>query len=71
MPSYIRNSHFVILVYDVTSNEWSKKDNKTFDNLEKWFEFLGNCSVPETKKFVVGNKIDLVEERITDEEEIK
>lgn len=35
----------------------------SFENLEKWFEFLENCTSSQAKLIVVGNKVDLGEER--------
>ncbi|KAI0982842.1 hypothetical protein GJ496_003718 [Pomphorhynchus laevis] len=57
-PSYYRNAQGVILVYDVTRKQ-------TFEDLQKW---LDECNVyldqNDCVKILVGNKIDLIEQRL-------
>ena len=55
IPSYIRNSSMVILVYDVTSK-------KSFENIPKWIDFIQ--SIEKTKMVICGNKIDLDNNRV-------
>ncbi len=54
--SYLRNAEAGILVYDVTRKE-------TLDSLENWFEEIKNVS-PVISLILVGNKIDLVDQRV-------
>jgi len=56
IPSYIRDSSVAIIVYDVT-NEAS------FLNVTKWVEEVKNIRGPAAMIAIVGNKIDLVENR--------
>ena len=58
IPSYIRNSSMIILVYDVTSK-------KSFENIPKWIDFIQ--SIEKTKMVICGNKIDLNNRVITDD----
>lgn len=55
IPSYIRNSSMIILVYDVTSK-------KSFENIPKWIDFIQ--SIEKTKMVICGNKIDLDNNRV-------
>ena len=55
IPSYIRNSSMIILVYDVTSK-------KSFENIPKWIDFIQ--SIEKTKMVICGNKIDLNNNRV-------
>jgi small GTP-binding protein len=59
--SYLSNAEAGILVFDVT-----RKD--TFDNLENWFKESLDVS-PTISLILVGNKIDLVEDRVISTEE--
>jgi len=53
--AYVENAEAGLLVYDVT-----RKD--TFDSLEIWHEEIKNAS-PTISLILVGNKIDLIDER--------
>jgi Ras-related protein Rab-1A len=59
--SYLANAEAGILVYDVTRRE-------TFDNLESWYNEAKDVS-PSISLILVGNKIDLVEDRVVTKEE--
>lgn len=59
VPSYVRNSSLVFLIYDITSRN-------SFNNLPKWIEFLK--SIQEIKLIICGNKIDLKEREVSKEE---
>ena len=50
IPSYIRNSSLVFLVYDVSRKE-------SFDNIMTWINFVRN--IEKTIMVLCGNKIDL------------
>ncbi|KAK2949480.1 putative GTP-binding protein yptV2 [Blattamonas nauphoetae] len=60
IKSYLRGSHAIFFVYDVT-------DAKTFENLEKWMEFVKEV-IKETGKVpylaLIGNKTDLGYQRV-------
>ncbi|MFX1344208.1 MAG: GTP-binding protein [Promethearchaeota archaeon] len=58
--SYLSNAEAGILVYDVT-----RKD--TLDNLENWFNDIKEVS-PNVSLILVGNKIDLTEDRVVSTE---
>lgn len=60
--SYIRNADAIILVYDVTSDD-------TFHHVSTWMEAIHNLAKQDLPVILVGNKIDMVNERkITTEE---
>ena len=61
IPSYVRNSSLVFIVYDVSHHE-------TFDNVEKWISFVKNFE-KKTTIILCGNKIDLRREVETKEGE--
>ena len=59
--TYVANAEAGILVFDVTRK-------KTFDSVEKWFNEIKNAS-KSISLILIGNKIDLVEDRqVTTEE---
>ena len=58
---YSQGAAAAFLVFDVT-------DRTTFENLEKWKEIF-NQSSPSTLIYVVGNKIDKVDQRKVEYEE--
>lgn len=63
IPSYIRDSHVAIVVYDVTNR-------KSFEYIDKWIEDVRVERGEENVILVVvGNKSDLVEERQVSTEE--
>ncbi len=63
IPSYIRDSHVAIVVYDVTNR-------KSFEYIDKWVEDVKMERGEENVILViVGNKSDLVEERQVSTEE--
>lgn len=65
IPSYIRDSHVAIVVYDVTNR-------KSFEYIDKWVEDVKMERGEENVILViVGNKSDLVEERQVSTEEGK
>ena len=59
--TYVSNAEAGILVYDVTRKE-------TFTNIEKWFKEITSAS-KDISLILVGNKIDLVEDRKVTAEE--
>ncbi|CAG9334960.1 unnamed protein product [Blepharisma stoltei] len=61
---YIRQAGGAIIVFDVTNRE-------TFKELEMWIkEFTDHCE-PSAKKILVGNKIDLVDQRVVSQKEAR
>ena len=59
IPSYVRNSSIVFLVYDISVRS-------SFDNVPKWISFIR--SIENTTLVLVGNKIDLEKREVTKEE---
>ena len=57
--TYLKKSNGIILVYDITSKE-------SFDNINEWIKIIekeyGNFEEAKTCLFLIGNKIDLVED---------
>lgn len=63
IPSYIRDSHVAIVVYDVTNK-------KSFEYIDKWIEDVKSERGEENVILcIVGNKNDLVDERQVSTEE--
>ena len=60
IPNYIRGSSLIFLVFDI-----SRKDS--FQNLNHWIEFITN--IDKGNIIIIGNKIDLKEERAVTKEE--
>ena len=57
ITNFYRNSSLAIVVYAVNSLS-------SFDNLEIWFRELRTHSNPDIKTILIGNKIDLKNERV-------
>jgi small GTP-binding protein len=55
-PMYYRNANVAILVFDLTVRE-------TFEGLEQWVADLSDNSANELRLYIVGNKVDLDEQR--------
>lgn len=64
--TFYRNAQGVIIVYDMTNKE-------TFDNIKKWInEAKTNIDgFDKIPKIIIGNKCDIITERMISEEEIK
>ena len=58
IPSYVRNSSIVFIVYDVSNRS-------SFDNVSNWISFVKN--IEKTTMILCGNKIDLNREVQTNE----
>ncbi|MCQ2818463.1 MAG: GTP-binding protein [archaeon] len=56
ITNFYRNSSLAILVYSVT-------DKDSFRHLDNWIKELKNYSNPDVKMFLIGNKVDLENER--------
>eukprot|EP00357_Protocruzia_adherens_P019450 CAMPEP_0114994834 /NCGR_PEP_ID=MMETSP0216-20121206/13369_1 /TAXON_ID=223996 /ORGANISM="Protocruzia adherens, Strain Boccale" /LENGTH=212 /DNA_ID=CAMNT_0002358759 /DNA_START=34 /DNA_END=672 /DNA_ORIENTATION=+ len=62
IPSYIRDSSLAVIVYDIT--------NKTsFQDVDKWVEDIRIERGEDVRIMLVGNKIDLTEQRVVSTEE--
>ena len=64
IPLYTKEANIILLIYDTTNSE-------SFSNIEKWYDCLSNINKEEAIFVLVGNKIDLVEQRKITEEEGK
>ncbi|MCQ2818218.1 MAG: GTP-binding protein [archaeon] len=57
IPSYIRGSSIIFILYDITNDS-------SFENVNKWLTFMNEEIDPNTTKVVlIGNKNDLEENR--------
>lgn len=56
-PMYFRGAHVALVVYSVT-------DQVSFDALDTWIDSLKENAEPDTILFLVGNKIDMENERV-------
>lgn len=56
ITNFYRNSSLAIMVYSITSKD-------SFDNIDIWLKELRTHSNPDAKVFLIGNKIDLENER--------
>ena len=59
IPSYVRNSSIVFVVYDISGKT-------SFDNIPKWINFIK--SIENTTIVLCGNKIDLENREVKKEE---
>ena len=59
IPSYVRNSSIVFLVYDISVKT-------SFDNIPKWINFIR--TIENTTLVLCGNKIDLEKREVKKEE---
>lgn len=59
-PSYCRNADGVILIYDIT-------DSKTFDGVQFWSRKVNEHS-PNVQRMLLGNKLDMDNERVISED---
>ena len=59
IPSYVRNSSIVFLIYDISVKT-------SFDNIPKWISFIR--SIENTTLVLCGNKIDLDKREVTKEQ---
>lgn len=56
IPSYIQDSSFAIVCYDITSKQ-------TFEHVKTWVDDARNIRGDNVSIIIVGNKIDLAEQR--------
>ena len=64
IPMYIREAQIILLVYDVTNKE-------SFDSIPKWFSEVLDVKNDEAVFALIGNKIDLFDNRQVTYEEGK
>ena len=57
ISSFYRNSSLAIIVYAIDNQE-------SFDNLESWLDEIKSQTHPYLKIFLIGNKVDLENERV-------
>ena len=62
ITNFYRNASLAIIVYSVN-------ERKTFENIDLWHKELRTHSSPNVKVFLIGNKIDLADERKVQTEE--
>jgi small GTP-binding protein len=56
-PMYYRSADIAVLVYDVTQLD-------SFDAMEQWASELAEKAPPNLQLMVVGNKVDLMDDRV-------
>ena len=64
IPSFFRNASAIAIIYDITNRA-------SFENLKFWSEFVSMNAPPDAVIFIVGNKVDLEENRVVSYEEGK
>ncbi|OVA08081.1 Small GTPase superfamily [Macleaya cordata] len=62
--SYYRGAHGIIIVYDVTEME-------SFNNVKQWLNEIDRYANDSVCKLLVGNKCDLVENKVVETETAK
>ena len=62
ITNFYRNSSLAIMVYAINNKE-------SFENIDMWLKELRTHSNPDTKVFLIGNKIDLENERVINREQ--
>ena len=62
ITNFYRNASLAIMVYAINNKD-------SFDNIDVWLKELKIHSNPDSKVFLIGNKIDLENERIVNREQ--
>mmetsp|Transcript_18833 Transcript_18833/g.21628 ORF Transcript_18833/g.21628 Transcript_18833/m.21628 type:complete len:223 (+) Transcript_18833:20-688(+) len=62
IPSYIRDSSVAVIVYDITSRS-------SFENINKWIEYVREERGDDVIIALVGNKTDMADKRVVKDEE--
>ena len=55
-PDYLTDSRAGIIAYDLTNRE-------SFENVRKWYDIINGVAIPNIILILVGNKVDLIDER--------
>ena len=63
IPSYLKNAHCIIIVYDITNKE-------SFNSLNHWLNDAKENTIEGTIFVICGNKVDLKEKRVISNEQI-
>ena len=61
IPLYIKEAKFIFLIYDITNEE-------SFININKWLEFSKDLNEENALFILVGNKSDLFNRKVSQEE---
>jgi Ras-related protein Rab-6A len=64
IPMYIREAQIILLIYDIS-------DKESFDSMPKWIKQVEDVKISEAVFVLIGNKIDLENERKVTYEEGK
>ncbi len=64
ISNFYRNSSLAVIVYSIT-------DSSSFDSIDNWVKELKANSSPDIKVFLIGNKIDLEDQRVVSTEQGK
>lgn len=64
VPMYVKDTSLAILVFDITNRE-------TFENLPNWVESIQSRSPTTMKTLIVGNKIDMADRKVSEEEAVR
>ena len=62
ISNFYRNTSLAIIVYSVTSE-------LSFQNIDMWLKELRTNAAPDVKVILIGNKIDLVDQRVISKEQ--
>ena len=60
--SYYHNANGIAVVYDVTNRD-------SFDSVSRWFHDIEKFASPNACKLLIGNKSDLISQRVVSEQE--
>jgi small GTP-binding protein len=63
IPSYVKDSNIAIVVFDCAARD-------SFDELKRWLDFVREYA-EAVPIIVVGNKVDLKDERVVTEQDLK
>ena len=64
ISNFYSNSSLAVIVYSIT-------DSSSFDSIDNWVKELKANSSPDIKVFLIGNKIDLEDQRVVSTEQGK
>lgn len=62
IPGYLRDSHAIFLVYDITNAD-------SFNNINTWLDYIKENRGEEVVIYIIANKIDDEEARVVSREE--